>query len=189
MLTQALLDETLDPGRQGTLRPIRTSAGNRVVTHSATESDYPRVGALHARCSPESLHSRYLSGRRDIRLPEWRHLVDPAAGWTWVSTPEEDPDRVIAVSHVLRVGTGDRTTGELGILVEDGWQGQRLGTQLTRAALSHSLTHGVNNVVIVTNGTNVRMVRIGKALGAIVPRVFSPVIEMTLTSSTWRNGV
>ncbi|WFB88453.1 MULTISPECIES: GNAT family N-acetyltransferase [Streptomyces] len=159
-----------------------------MLTRLARESDYPPVGAFHARCSPESLHSRYLSGRRDIRLPEWRRLIDPAAGWTWVSAPEQDPGRVVAVSHVLRVGPGDSATGELGILVEDGWQGQRLGSQLTRAVLSHSLAHGLNNVVIVTNGTNVRMVRIGRALGAVVPRVFSPVIEMTLTSPDRRDG-
>ncbi|MFF9458369.1 GNAT family N-acetyltransferase [Streptomyces flaveolus] len=189
MLTQAPLQDTPSPHRRWTLRPILTSAGHRVVTRLAVEGDYPAVGALHARCSPESLHSRYLSGRRDIRLPEWRHLVDPAAGWTWVSAPEEDPGRVIAVSHVLHVDTGDRTTGELGILVEDGWQGQRLGTQLTRAALSHSLARGLHSVVIVAGGTNVRMVRIGKALGAVVPRVFSPVVEMTLASSTGRHGV
>ncbi|MET9112341.1 GNAT family N-acetyltransferase [Streptomyces zhihengii] len=183
MLTRAPFRETPAPGRQPSLRPVGTSARKRVVIRLAEETDYPRVGALHSRCSPESLHSRYLSGRRDIRLPEWRHLIDPAVGWTWVALPEEEPGRVVAVCHVLRTDTGDRADGELAILVEDAWQGQRLGSQLVRTALSRSLTHGLKSVVVVTSGTNTRMVRISKALGAAVPRVFSPLIEMTFTSS------
>jgi len=183
MLTRAPFQETLAPDRQPPLRPVWTSAGKPVVIRLAEESDYPLVGALHSRCSPESLHSRYRSGRRDVRLPEWRHLVDPAVGWTWVALPEEDPGRVVAVGHVLRADTGDHATGELAILVEDGWQGQRLGSQLVRTALSRSLAHGLKSVVVVTNGTNTRMVRICKALGATVPRTFSPLIEMTFTSS------
>ncbi|MFI8008212.1 GNAT family N-acetyltransferase [Streptomyces sp. NPDC086010] len=183
MITRAPFLKTPTFDRRLPLWPVWTSAGKRVVIRLAEESDYPLVGALHSRCSPESLHSRYLSGRRDIRLPEWRHLVDPAVGWTWVALPEEDPGRVVAVSHVLRADTGDHTTGELAVLVEDRWQGQRLGSQLARAALSRSLAHGLKSVVVVTNGTNTRMVRICKALGAAVPRTFSPLIEMTFTSS------
>ncbi|MEU2282508.1 GNAT family protein [Streptomyces sp. NPDC013178] len=187
MPTHTLSDRTVEHADSSAGFPSRpfplvhTSSGIAVTTRRGEEGDFPAVAALHARCSAESLYSRYMSGRRELRLAEWRHLTDPAAGWTWVSAPADQPQLIIAVTHILYSDGADRSRADLGILVEDGWQGQRLGSELVRSALSRTGSEELREVVVMTNGGNVRMIRIARAMGAVVPRTFSFVIEMTLS--------
>jgi GNAT superfamily N-acetyltransferase len=97
--------------------------------------DLARHVAMHRRCSPQSVWSRY-----------HRAMADPG---TYLPTLLSRPGsvhlaardtivRVVAVGHLLP----DRTGVEAALLVEDSWQGRGLGTRLLRYLGHHALTGG-----------------------------------------------
>lgn len=84
-----------------------------------------RTVAMHRRCSPQTLWSRYHRAMADPRTyvptllsrPGSVHLA--ALGAT---------GRIVAVGHLMP----DHTAAEAALLVEDSWQGRGLGTRLLR---------------------------------------------------------
>lgn len=132
---------------------IRTRSGRVTVTRRAEAADLAAVNAMHGRCSPQTLFSRYQTGR-------FRQ------GMSWVTSPENRPDVVVAITHLLQTGVDGR--GELALLVEDGWQDVGLGTALARWALSQAPLSGVRQAMVVTTRDNRRMTAICNSLSAHV---------------------
>ncbi|WP_171053379.1 GNAT family N-acetyltransferase [Streptomyces marianii] len=104
------------------------------TTRRARLEDLDRVNALHRRCSLESRYARYATARRELKATEFARLVHPAAGTSWLTTPQDDPDTAVAVTHLLKTRTAG--TFELAILIGDPWQGRGLGSELTAHALA-----------------------------------------------------
>jgi RimJ/RimL family protein N-acetyltransferase len=119
---------------------------------------------MHGRCSSDTLYSRYQTIRTALRKREWDQLIRPGHGLSWVTVPIDAPDTVVAVSHLLRGDT--ERCGELALLVEDCWQGEGLGTTLTRGVLSRAADLGMSAVEVLTSSSNRRMNAICRALGA-----------------------
>ncbi|MFH9090758.1 GNAT family N-acetyltransferase [Streptomyces sp. NPDC017673] len=134
------------------------------VTRRAEAADLAAVNAMHGRCSPQTLFSRYQTGRSALREHEWARLI--RQGVSWVTSPVNRPDVVVATTHLLHAGADGR--GELALLVEDGWQDVGLGTALARWALSRAPFFGVREAVVVTTRDNRRMTAICTSLGAHV---------------------
>ncbi|MET8454741.1 GNAT family N-acetyltransferase [Streptomyces sp. NPDC005209] len=101
---------------------------------------------------------------------EWRYLCDWSNGTTLVTVPLHEPTRVIAVTHLLR--TPVPHVRELGILVEDSWQGQGqgLGTLLARYAVDLARTHTLDcyEITAMTGIDNQRTLSILRGLHARV---------------------
>ncbi|WP_405592215.1 GNAT family N-acetyltransferase [Streptomyces sp. NBC_01190] len=139
-----------------------------VRTRRGCPADLDQVNALHGRCTPSSLSSRYHGALRRISPADWRRLVDPAHGVTWVMQEDRCPDDVIAVAHLMRTGVDG--VAELGILVEDSRQGRGLGTRLVGQVLDHAAAAGCHTVTATVQAGNVPMLRIALGFGAPRPR-------------------
>lgn len=119
---------------------------------------------MHGRCSPDTIYSRYQTGRSALRESEWSQLTSPGHGVSWVTAQVEAPGTVVAVTHLLHGET--EQYGELALLVEDDWQDAGLGTALTRWAISQAAGLGMHRVAVLTAPSNRRMTAICRALGA-----------------------
>ncbi|MEW2426365.1 GNAT family N-acetyltransferase [Streptomyces nigra] len=171
----------LPPPESATLfsgRHITTHTGTVTVTRPATEDDFGAVNMLHDRCSLDSRFSRYQSARRSLSASEWRNLVHPDRGRSWVTHPVDSPHLLVASTHLMH--TGHDQLAELGILVEDTWQNFGLGTQLARHAITQAHTLEVKAITVMTSRDNRRMLTICKNLGAHSPRQDGVTISFTL---------
>ncbi|MCW2833437.1 MAG: hypothetical protein JWN68_1390 [Nocardioides sp.] len=105
-------------------------ADDPVAIRPGTAADGPALIAMHARCSAETLYRRYHAPMPQLRVPAARALLEPVNGFSMVLT---------AGTAVIGYGTVANATDpfEIGLLVEDRWQGQSHGTRLL-AALAES---------------------------------------------------
>ncbi|MEU5712514.1 MULTISPECIES: GNAT family N-acetyltransferase [Streptomyces] len=149
---------------------IRTRSGRTIVTRQAEAADLAAVNAMHGRCSPQTLYRRYQTGRFALREHEWGRLT--RQGMSWVTSPASRPDVVVALTHLVHDGT--EGSGELALLVEDGWQDMGLGTALARWALSRAPLSGIRRAVVVTMRDNRRMTAICHSLGAHIEPTGTP---------------
>jgi RimJ/RimL family protein N-acetyltransferase len=154
-----------------------TRANRVTLTRTALVGDLDEVNEMHARCSLDSRYARYHAGRRAVTAREWWHLCDRAKGTTLITVPEDDPTRVIAVTNLMR--TSAPHVRELGILVEDSWQGEGLGTALTGYMVELARTHTLDCVAItaMTGSGNQRMLSILRGLDARVEQVTGPTMD------------
>ncbi|MEU6355952.1 GNAT family N-acetyltransferase [Streptomyces sp. NPDC047072] len=158
-----------------------TTRTNRVtLTRIALFDDLAQANAMHARCSLESCFARYHAARQSLAAREWRHLCDQANGTTLITVPLGEPSRVIAITHLLR--TPVPHVRELGILVEDSWQGEGLGTALAHYAVDLARTHTLDcsEVAAMTGSGNQRMLSILWGLHARVTGRDGPTLDTVI---------
>ncbi|MEV5998939.1 GNAT family protein [Streptomyces griseomycini] len=156
---------------------MTTRANQVTLTRTALVVDLDEVNEMHARCSLDSRYARYHAGRRTVTTREWGHLCDRAKGTTLITVPVDDPSRVIAVTNLMR--TSAPHVRELGILVEDSWQGQGLGTALTGYMVELARTHTLDcqAITAMTGSGNQRMLSILRGLDARVEQVTGPTVD------------
>lgn len=155
-------------------------AATNTVTRLAAPDDFDAVNAFHDRCSPATCYARYHGARRSLRLSDFRRLTRPDCGLAWVSHPVTNPRHLIAAMNLVR--TTDPTVAELGLMIEDGWQGRGLGTALVRHARASARVLGCRSITIMTSADNTRMLRILRALGTRIPPTTSSTIDITLAA-------
>jgi methylglyoxal synthase/RimJ/RimL family protein N-acetyltransferase len=129
--------------------------GREVGLRRATPDDVDAVTDLHARSSATARPRRQLAG-----------LLSPEAGYGLVG--EDTTGRVIGLGSLA----WDGEIPELGLLVDDGWQRQRIGTALARRLAATALEAGASKVRAVVNPGNAAMVRIMTALGQRMHREY-----------------
>ena len=112
---------------------LRNDASVRV--RAIRPDDEPRLMALCRRLSPRTVYQRFFSVRR--LLPEEAHAfanVDYRQRMALVA--EVDDGREPELIGVARYGPADEvTTTDIGLVVEDGWQGLGLGSILLEEIL------------------------------------------------------
>jgi GNAT superfamily N-acetyltransferase len=121
---------TLGNGASACLRPVRPD-------------DEPRLMALCHRLSPRTVYERFFSVRR--LLPEEAHAfanVDYRQRMALVAEVDfgQEPELI----GVARYGPSDEvTTADIGLVVEDGWQGLGLGPILLEEILRAGEQRGI----------------------------------------------
>ncbi|MFB7836030.1 GNAT family N-acetyltransferase [Streptomyces sp. NPDC056056] len=153
-------------------------AATETITRPATLADYDAVNQLHDRSSLASRFARYQSARRDLRFAEWNHLTNPDRATSWVSHPRHSPQDIVATLNLVR--TTDASTAELGLLIEDDWQGRGLGKALTAQARAAARNLGCSSLVVMTGADNVRMLKIMRGLGATPARTGGTTLDFSL---------
>lgn len=114
-----------------------------ILIRGARPGDLAAVAEMHGRCSPRSLLNRYRAGGQrpavaalDKQLREPLSFVAATRGGT-----------IVAVA----VGSADpqhgRDAAEIGLLVEDAWQGWHLGRELTGHLAGASLVAGYTELI------------------------------------------
>jgi GNAT superfamily N-acetyltransferase len=123
------------------------------LLRTATLSDVEAVGALHERCSVDTLYERY---QAPLRMPlttrMLRRLVVPKSGRAVVVQVGLD-----VVGHgVLEL---IESTWTFQLLVEDAWQGRGLGTLLVKHAAGLAKSEGGERLTLITAGSHDTLLR------------------------------
>jgi len=139
--------------------------GGQLTVRPGTPEDLDAVVELHQRCSLTSRLRRYLSGTRTPSTTTLARLLSPASGQVLVV--EDGTGSLVAMANLIwpsgaeQAGTG---TPELALLVEDAWQGKRLGTFLAGRLLAAAEELGVGRIRAVVHASNTAMVHIMSGL-------------------------
>jgi RimJ/RimL family protein N-acetyltransferase len=158
---------TIDPREAGpTTTTTGTDVARRETFRRATPDDLDAVVALHARCSLTSRLRRYLAGTNCPSHTVLAQLLHPGAGHSLVA--ENADGRVIAMANLMWTGG----TAELALLVEDGWQGRRLGTAMARRLAAAAVEAGLSEVHAMVHAGNAPMIRIMSGIGRRLHREY-----------------
>ncbi len=112
-----------------------------VRTRYATEHDVGAVLALHERCSPRTLEQRFHVPVSRVSERLVRELVTPRRGWSIVA---EQGDEV--VGHGC-AGETSAEQVEVGLLVDDAFQGTGVGTRLMRDLAGTAAERGYGSLL------------------------------------------
>jgi RimJ/RimL family protein N-acetyltransferase len=126
------------------IRPIRPDDGERLV-------------AFHARLSPESIEYRFFGPVPRLAPLLVKHLthVDYARRMALVATTGQGArEQIIAVVRYEGIGPA---TAEVAFIVEDGWQGHGIATQLLYRLALYARRHGYTALVAEIMSSNLRM--------------------------------
>jgi len=125
-----------------TTRPTGTAA--RVAARSLAPSDVPAVQAMAARCSARTLRARFLGYRHDAAhaLSTGLHTRLPAG--------RIDLGVLDAGGDLVGIGSlipASDQLWEVALLVEDRWQGHRVGSLLADALLAAAHAYRIDTVI------------------------------------------
>ncbi|MEU7755801.1 GNAT family N-acetyltransferase [Micromonospora sp. NPDC049101] len=144
---------------------LMTAGGLRLHLRRATLTDLDAVNHLHRwECSAESRRARYHASRDRIRHAEWRHLIDPDRGYTFLIAGPQRPG-LIGLAHLLWQDCGPP---EIALLIADAWQGRGVGTAVAGhlAGLAAAHGHPVQQARIMS--ANGRAIRLASRFRAVI---------------------
>lgn len=121
---------------------VRVGSAN-VLIRGARPQDLAAVAEMHGRCSPQSLLNRYRKGgRRPPVVALERQLHEPLSfvAQTYGGT-------VVATAVATADAQHGRDAAEVGLLVEDAWQGWRLGRELMSHLAGAALVCGYHQLI------------------------------------------
>ncbi|NJQ04340.1 GNAT family N-acetyltransferase [Streptomyces lonarensis] len=139
-----------------TAAPVAAPAG--IVLRPAGPAELAAAGAMHDRCSEESLARRYHGppGEASRYLP---HLLGPHHGRSVAAWSADG--RLVGLGHLL----WDGDEAEVALLVEDAWQRRGVGTALLSELLALAALSGRRTVYAVTRPSDTAMVRTMRGTG------------------------
>ena len=114
-----------------------------VLIRGARPQDLTAVAQMHVRCSPQSLLNRYRAGgRRPSVAALERQLREPISfvAQTYGGT-------VVATAVATVDARHGRDSAEVGLLVEDAWQGWHLGRELMSHLAGATLVCGYHELI------------------------------------------
>jgi L-amino acid N-acyltransferase YncA len=143
----------------------RLSDGTAVVIRPILPSDKRMLEEGLLRLSPESRRRRFLADRFRLSATELRYLteVDGRDHFALVAQLADDPASIVAVARFVRLA-GDRSAAEAAIVVCDGLQRRRLGTQLARMLGDAARRRGVRRFVATVLSDNPAAMRLMRTL-------------------------
>ena len=150
MLTQILLPSeaiVLRDGSRLTIRPIRPD-------------DAPRLQALHARLSPDSIYFRFLGWHPALSEQEAERFanLDYDTRMAFVAVNEENgEENIVAVARYAACLPDHPDEADAAIVVEDRFQNLGLGTLLLDRLLAYARAHGIAAFLADINPENERM--------------------------------
>lgn len=118
-----------------------------------------------ARLSEESRRLRFLGAKPRFSGAELRYLteVDGCDHYALVAQLADDPSAIVAVGRFVRLPS-DRSAAEAAIVVTDGLQRRRLGTQLARMLGDAARRRGISRFVAVIASDNPAAIRLMRTL-------------------------
>lgn len=136
-----------------TVRPIRPD-------------DFVLLHEMHHRLSPESIYYRYLQ----LRIPSLEELravcqIAPDKGAGFVATVQAGAERIVGVAYYVREAVTGLPTAEPGILVEDQFQGQRVGSRLWQQLHHHARANHIRQLRVLFEPSNWRVLRLLQGSG------------------------
>jgi RimJ/RimL family protein N-acetyltransferase len=138
---------------------VALSDGTALTIRAIRPDDAPRLQALHARLSPETIYLRFLGMHRVLTQEEAGRLadVDYQSRMAIVAARKEKGEEVIigVARYAARPEKPDEA--EAAIVVEDRYQRRGLGLILVERLLAYARSHGIRTFLAEINAENERM--------------------------------
>jgi RimJ/RimL family protein N-acetyltransferase len=145
--------------------------GTTVQVRAVREDDADRIQALVGRLSPQSSYLRFHEPVKQLTeriLYEFTHLDYHQSMALAAALPEGDDERLLGVARystgrpaedLSGAATSPKNSGraEVGVVVEDGYQGQGLGFFLLRELTIYARRHGIHTFTGTISPTNERI--------------------------------
>jgi ribosomal protein S18 acetylase RimI-like enzyme len=112
-----------------------------VRTRHATADDLAAVHDLYRRCSPRTLESRFHAPVDTVPVRLVRRLLQPEGGWSLLAEQGSE-----VVGHGV-AGPVLPSTVEVGLLVDDAFQGTGVGSRLVRDLAAAACARGFTSMV------------------------------------------
>jgi GNAT superfamily N-acetyltransferase len=117
--------------------------GDQVVTCGSirvgSADDTDRLLQMHVRCTADTISRRYHAVMPALTPREARAQLEPEDGWSCVAMVGEE---LVAIAMAVDGGEGI----EVGLLVEDRWQGCGVGARLFLALAGEAVDRGVTEL-------------------------------------------
>jgi RimJ/RimL family protein N-acetyltransferase len=132
--------------------------GSVVHVRAIHADDTARLQSFHAHLSMDSIIFRFFRTLPNISVEqatEFTH-VDYVNRMALVATRGEgETEEILAVVRYDR--TTEEREAEVAFVVQDAWQGHGIATALLHQLAAYAHTHGVDRLIALTMGSNVRM--------------------------------
>jgi GNAT superfamily N-acetyltransferase len=119
-----------------------------VRTRQAAADDIDALRELYDRCSPQTLERRFHAPL--ARVPErfLPRLIEPRPGWSLLAVQGEE-----VIGHGCAGELSSRTV-EVGLVVDDAFQGTGVGTRLMRDLAGSAAERGYRTLLLVVEPDN-----------------------------------
>jgi acetyltransferase len=130
--------------------------------------DAPRLQALAARLSPESIYLRFMTRRTTLLDEEAQRMasVDYQTQMALVATSENE-ENILAVARYT-VLPAEPSVAEAGIIVEDAYHGKGLATALLLRLLDYARAHGIRSILAIFHQSNNAIMHLIQESGLLV---------------------
>ena len=140
------------------------SSGVEITFHVVRPDDARALQRLHARCSERTIYLRFFGTLKELSYQQAQYFAstDGVDHLGLVALDPEDQNEIIAVVRYARQPGGKRA--EYAALAEDRWQGQGIGSSLTRRLIEEARGNGVRSFYALVKGANKRMLNVLRQL-------------------------
>ena len=120
---------------------------------------------LHGRCSERTIYLRFFGPMKKLSDEKARYFAstDGVDHFGLVALDPQDQNEIIGVVRYARTPGDERA--EYAALVEDRWQGEGVGADLTRRLIDEARDNGVRFFYALVMGENKRMLNVLRHLG------------------------
>ncbi|HLF25631.1 MAG TPA: GNAT family N-acetyltransferase [Anaerolineae bacterium] len=135
--------------------------GTAVRLRAIQPDDAPRLQALHARLSTESIFLRFLDQRTALPDRDAQQLanVDYRTRMAIVAALAEEPEQLIGVARYAAIDSAQLDTAEAAIVVQDDYQERGLGTILVDRLVGYARGQGVHAFLATVHYSNAEIMR------------------------------
>jgi RimJ/RimL family protein N-acetyltransferase len=161
--SRASLDRSDGPGEPLSLGLVMLGNGSEVELRLVQASDGPLVGALHARCTPDTRRSAFLHPSPSLPPYELAGLLHGESG-KGIGVLAMTTDGGHAVG-IVTLDPDDTGGAKLGVLVEDAWQARGVGTALIRRVVEIAAEEGFDELTASAHPGNLRITRLLRRAG------------------------
>ena len=150
------------------MRALTLADGATVVLRPIRPEDEGALTALYDRLSPLTAYQRFFTVMRRLP-PDWAHILANVDYDRRMAIVALGPgDVVIGVARYAYEPTADEA--EIAIVIEDPWQGRRLGRALLGDLLTYARGKGIRRFRAYVLADNVRMLKLLKRVATVVER-------------------
>jgi GNAT superfamily N-acetyltransferase len=122
--------------------------------------DVPALQRFHGRLSEKTIYLRFFGSLRELPEEKANYFahVDGVDHFALVALDPDEQEEIIAIVRYDR--EPDSEKAEYAALVEDRWQDQGVGTDLTRRLIDEARGKGVRFFYALVKGQNTRMLNV-----------------------------
>src|SRR5829696_4855805 len=144
---------------------IGLPSGYDVPFRLVQPSDAPALQRFLGRCSERMIYLRFFGSLQKFTEEKAQYFahVDGVDHFAFVALDPDDPNEIIAIVRYDRQPGEEQA--EYAAIVEDRWQGEGVGTDLTRRLLDEARDNGVQSFYALVMGKNTRMLELLRHLG------------------------